>query len=230
MSAMKYFNRNLLVIFLSLLPYSGYAQESQPEPARGSKLSGFIITLKGDTVKGYLLNINLWLNQKMTFFYSDTNRREERVRYTPKEIKAYQVGSRYYESMKYSFTNSIRSENFILRKIDGPIKYYVWFYDEDKTKLMVWDKISLDDIEKAFLFEESELWKDEFGKKGEVETITPFGLKFLMKFAKNMSEYVKDYPELAQKIANKTEGYKNINIEAIIREYNEWYLINHRIK
>jgi hypothetical protein len=36
--------------------------------------------------------------------------------------------------------------------------------------------------------------------------------------------------ELAQKIANKKEGYKNINIEAIIREYNDWYLSNQQKK
>ena len=95
---------------------------------------------------------------------------------------------------------------------------------------MVWDKISLADLGKAFLFDESELWKDEFGKKENEETLTPFAFKFLLKFAKNMSEYVKDYVELAQKIANKTEGYKNINIEAIIREYNDWYLSNQQKK
>jgi hypothetical protein len=108
--------------------------------------------------------------------------------------------------------------------VDGPIKYYVWYYDEDKTKLMVWDNISLADLGKAFLFDESELWKDEFGKKKNEETLMPFDLKFLIKFARNMAEYVKDDAELAQKISGKTEGYKNINIEKIIREYNAWYL------
>jgi len=221
---MKYLHITLSVVCLSLLPVAGYTQESQPEPERGSIHPGFIITLKGDTVHGYLLNINLWLNQKMTFFYTDPDDREGRVKYTPKEIMAYQIGPRYYESIKHPFTNSPRSENFILRKVDGPIKYYVWYYDEDKTKLTVWDNISLDDLGKAFLFEESELWKDEFGRKGNEETLTPFALKFLMKFAKNMSEYVQDDVELAQKIASKTKGYQNINIEAIIREYNDWYL------
>jgi len=211
-------------IFLSLFPALGIAQESQPEPERGSVLPGFIITLKGDTVKGYLLNINLWLNQKMTFFYTDPKDREGRVKYTPKEIRAYQVGPRYYESFKHPFTNSIRPENFLMRKVDGPIKYYVWYYDEDKSKLMVWDNISLADLGKAFLFDESELWKDEFGKKQNEATLMPFDLKFLIKFAKNMAEYVKDDVELAQKISGKTEGYKNINIEKIIREYNAWYL------
>lgn len=215
---------NLFAIFLSLFPALGIAQEKQPEPERGSVLPGFIITLTGDTVKGYLLNINLWLNQKMTFFYPNPDDREGRVKYTPKEIRAYQVGPRYYESFKHPFTNSIRSENFLLRKVDGPIKYYVWYYDEDKTKLMVWDNISLADLGKAFLFDESELWKDEFGKKKNEETLMPFDLKFLIKFARNMAEYVKDDAELAQKISGKTEGYKNINIEKIIREYNAWYL------
>jgi hypothetical protein len=227
---MKYLHCTLFVVFLSLMPVLCSAQEKQPEPARGSILPGYIITLQGDTVKGYLLNINLWLNQKMTFLYKDPNDRAGRVKYTPKEIRAYQVGPRYYESITHSFTNSIRSENFLLRKVDGPIKYYIWYFDEDKSKLLVWDKISLDDLGKAFLFDESELWKDEFGKKGNEEKLTSFDFKFLVKFAKNMSEYVKDDVKLAQKIASKTEGYKNINIEAIIREYNDWYLSNHQAK
>jgi hypothetical protein len=221
---MKCLRSNLFVISLGLLPLQGYAQVSQSELQRGSVLPGFIITLKGDTVKGYLLNINLWLNQKMTFLYKDPNDREGRIKYTPKEIKAYQVGPRYYESIDHPFTNSIRSENFILRKVDGPIKYYIWYFDEDKTKLMGWDKITLADLGRAFLFDESELWKDEFGRRNNEETLTPFDFKFLLKFTRNMSEYVKDDVELAQKIAKKTEGYKNINIEAIIREYNTWYL------
>ena len=118
----------------------------------------------------------------------------------------------------------MRSDNFLLRKVDGQIKYYVWYFDEDKTKLMYSDNISLAELGKAFLFDESELWKNEYARKGNEVTLTEFGLKFLMKFAKNMSEFVGDDVELAQKIASKTEGYKNINIEAIIREYNNWYL------
>ena len=227
---MKDFRMNLFLMFLSLLPFLGYAQERSPEPERGSVLPGYIITLQGDTVKGYLLNINLWLNQKMTFFYKNPEDKEGRVKYTPKEIMAYRVGPRYYESIDHPFTNSIRSENFLLRKVDGPIKYYVWYFDEDKSKLLVWDKITIADLGKAFLFEESELWKDEFGKKTNEETFTEFNLKFLLKFARNMSEYVKDDVVLAQKIADKTEGYKNINIEAIIREYNTWYLSNHQAR
>jgi predicted nuclease of restriction endonuclease-like RecB superfamily len=224
---MKKLCNYLYLLAFILYPFLGNAKEPTTDLERGSIHPGFIITLQGDTVKGYLLNINLWLNQRMTFFYTDPNDRNGRIKYTPKEIKAYQVGPRYYESFRHPFTNSTHSDNFLLRKQDGPIKYYVWYFDEDKSKLMVWDRISIADLGKAFLFEESELWKDEFAMRKGDKILIPFNLKFLLKFNKNMADYVKDYPELAQKIINKEEGYKNINIEAIIREYNEWHLHNH---
>jgi hypothetical protein len=210
-----------------LFPVISNAQPSSDNLERGSIHPGYIITFQGDTVKGYILNINLWLNQRMTFLYTNPDDREGRVKYTPKEIKAYKVGPRYYESFHRTFTNSIHNDNFMLRKVDGPIKYYVWYFDENKSKLMFWDKISLSDLTKAFLMEEGELWKDEFAMKESETALTEFNLKFLMKFSKNMAEYVKDYPELAQKITGKLEGYKNINIEDIIKEYNVWYLGNH---
>jgi hypothetical protein len=219
-------NYYVLLVFL-LLPVTNNAQSSSDNLERGSIHPGYIITIQGDTVKGYILNINLWLNQRMTFLYTNPDDREGRVKYTPKEIKAYKVGPRYYESFHRTFTNSIRADNFMLRKVDGPIKYYVWYFDENKSKLMFWDKISLSDLTKAFLMEEGELWKDEFAMKESETALTEFNLKFLMKFSKNMFEYVKDYPELAQKITGKQEGYKNINIENIIKEYNLWYLGNH---
>jgi hypothetical protein len=218
----------LLLAVLGLFPVLCHAGEAIPDSLRrGTTYPGYIITLQGDTVRGYILNINLWLNQRMTFLYADPEDRQSRVKYTPKEIRAYQVGPRFYESFHQAFTNSSHADNFLLRKVEGPVKYYVWYFDEDKTKAMVWDKISLTDLAKAFLMEEEELWKDEFAlKKGDTQ-LTAFNLKFLMKFAKNMSEYVSDYPELTRKIAEKREGYKNINIEKIIREYNEWFLQNH---
>jgi len=39
-----------------------------------------------------------------------------------------------------------------------------------------------------------------------------------------MSEYVKDYPELAAKITAKEKGYGFTSINSIVREYNTWYM------
>lgn len=52
-------------------------------------------------------------------------------------------------------------------------------------------------------------------------------MSYLLKFKKTMSEYLSDCPEIAEKIANKEEGYQWANLEDIIREYNDWYLKNH---
>jgi predicted nuclease of restriction endonuclease-like RecB superfamily len=144
--------------------------------------------------------------------------KEGRVKYKPREIKAYQVGNRYYESMKYPFSYSIYPYNFILRKVDGAVKYYVWFYNEDRSKLMSPD-ISLVELTKAFVFDENELWKDEFARKENGEFMK-FDFKFLLKFAKNMSAFVEDNEDLARKILNKEAGYHGIDIEKIILEYN----------
>jgi len=209
-------------LFLTLHTMASPAQENwDANPERGSVLPGFIITHDGDTVAGYLLNINLWMNQHMTFFYKTPDDKEGRVKYKPKEIMAYQVGNRFYESVKYPFSNSIFPQNFVMRKVDGPIKYYVWYYDEDRSKLMS-PNITLDDLSRAFLFDEQDLWKEEFGKKGD-GVFTKFDFRFLVKFAKNMAAYVNDDPELAQKILAKAKGYQNIDIEKIVREYNEYF-------
>lgn len=42
-------------------------------------------------------------------------------------------------------------------------------------------------------------------------------------FKNKMSDYVKEHEALAQKISDKASGYKLINLDAIILEYNKWY-------
>ena len=55
------------------LPAGAQDKLTQDSLRRGSIHPGFIITIQGDTLKGFLLNINLWLNQKMTFYYTDSS-------------------------------------------------------------------------------------------------------------------------------------------------------------
>jgi hypothetical protein len=214
-----------ICIFLTCFSLPAVAQEIQVPDSlkRGSIHPGLIITLQGDTIEGYMLNINLWLNQKITFYYKDSSDFKGRIKYKANDIKAYQVGNRFYESMKYSFTNSTHTHNFKLKKLDGPIDLYMWYYNPDQPDYFSKD-LTLEDISKAVLFNEAELWTNVFGMKPDGEFTELTGLRFLMKFAKNMSAYVADNAELAQKILNKTKGYQGIprDIENIIREYNKW--------
>ncbi len=215
---MKRLNHLRILLLLITFSMPVLAQDNQTDPERGSVQPGFIITLQGDTVKGFLLNINLWMNQHMTFFYKTTDDADGRIKYKPKEIKAYQVGNRFYESMKYPFAYSVYPYNFVLRKVDGPMKLYQWYYNENRAKLMSPD-IPDSELPKAFGFAEEDLWKHEFAKKGDGDLIT-FDITFMVKFAKNMAEYVKDDAELAQKILDKNKGYQSVDIEKIAMEYN----------
>lgn len=66
------------------------------------------------------------------------------------------------------------------------------------------------------------------GKRATEEDLQLFSsMSYLLKFKKTMSEHLSDCPEIAEKIANKEEGYQWANLEDIIREYNDWYLKNH---
>ncbi|MFO7616370.1 MAG: hypothetical protein R6V75_03895 [Bacteroidales bacterium] len=219
---MKGLNYLLALSPLLAWPLASFSQNEGAQMERGSVWPGYIITNEGDTVQGHLLNINLWMNQNMTFFYTDPDDRKTRVKYRPKEIKAYQVGNRYYESVKYPFPYGNHPVSFILRRIDGPIRCYVWYYNMEKSRLMSSD-FNLDDLAKVILFEEKDLATSHYGvgEDGKFTELTSF--KFLVKFAKNMSEYVKDDPELARKILEKQEGYLGIprDIERIIKEYNQ---------
>jgi hypothetical protein len=222
---MKTSTQLYLFFFLAGFWFPADAQEKQVQDTirRGSIYPGFIITQKGDTMRGFLLNINLWMNQHMTFYYKDSTDFKGRIQYKPSEIKAYQVGNRYYESMNYTFSFSSHRQNFILRKVHGPIDLFVWYYDEDRAKLTSPD-ITIGELSAAFIFNEDELWTNEFGIKDHGVFTEFTAVKFLMKFAKNMSAYIADDAELAQKVKDKTKGYQgtSCDIENIVMEYNKW--------
>jgi len=209
---------------LSLIcPVIGTAQEDTLALERGTIYPGYIITSDNDTIEGWVLNINLWLNQQMTFYYDDPDNHDGRIKYKAKELKGYRVGNRIYDHMKYEGKYSSHKHNFFLREIDGPMSCYVWYYDPDRSKLSPVD-MSLDDLSDALLFDEDELSTQLLIRNTDGEIVNLDQLKYLVNFDKNMSKLLSDYPELSEKVRNKEEGYKWINAKEIIAEYNSWYL------
>lgn len=191
------------------------AQDDTTSLDRGTVYPGYIINLEGDTIRGYILNSNLWYNQSIVYYYTDSSNRENRIKHKAKDIKGYQVGNRIYESFKHPATYSTHTHNFFLRKITGPINYYIWYYDPDRGNLTE-PELTLEGMSAAMLFEESELWFQEVVKKGDDELIdlNPIG------FAKTMSGIVEDDPGLAKKVKDKETGYKSVDAAKIILEYN----------
>jgi hypothetical protein len=208
--------RLIFISVLFLCTYFTQAQEDTTSLQRGTIYPGYIIQREGDTVHGYLLNTNLWYNQVMVFYYTDSSDRENRIKYKAKDIKGYMVGNRMYDSYKHPANYSTHAFNFFLRKITGPVNYYLWYYDPDKGNLIE-PVLTLEGLASALLFSEDELWTQEVVKKGEDD---PVDLN-IIGFAKTMSGIIKDDPELARKVKDKESGYKSIDAAKIVQEYND---------
>jgi len=165
---------------------------------------GYYVTLEGDTVSGYLRHGDKVKNQNSCEFFQNEMDKKSTAKFSPKDISAYAVGDKVYRSINYSgglFAKPLRF-NLVLR--DGAITEFV-FYSEDGT------------AEERGVFH-----KPHDEKNSAPVEVSSFALKFTQK----MSDYVADYPELANKITNKEKGYGLIHILDIINEYNTWYSKN----
>ncbi|MEZ5084551.1 MAG: hypothetical protein R2750_14075, partial [Bacteroidales bacterium] len=191
---------------------------------------GYIITWEDDTIHGFIKLNNLVHNQKKAIFYNKADDSDPAEKYKPKDIKGYKVGPREYDSYKYHVTNETKGYHFFLKLIDGPLSMYKWYFEPENRQK---ERVDLDeeDILNSKIdlsFSEDDLSSNTFVKKYDAEFIGMSSMKFITNFKKNMSAYVADFPELAERIANKEEGYRSSDIEKIIREYNDWYLKSHK--
>ena len=187
----------------------------------GVRNYGYVIMPGGDTVAGYILNLNLWNNQMMTIYFTDLVNGGKGTKYRAKELLGYKVGPREYEQLKFAGLYSPYKYNFFLRKISGAIDYYIWYYNNDVNTLLGTDVV-LTEASDARLINEADLWTQLIGRTENGEIIEFGSMKFKHNFEKHMSRLVEDYPALAEKIRKKEEGYHFENLEKIIQEYNSW--------
>jgi hypothetical protein len=221
--------KKLILLPAILLSVCLIAQEDLEEVKLWTIYPGYVITHDNDTIHGFIKLNNLVDNQKKALFYNSPDDEKYAEKYKAKDIKAYMVGPRYYESFKFWPETEARGVHFFLKVLDGPISLYEWYYEpQSRTDERV--KIDEDNVMNSKIdlsFSEADLDTQLIGIKlgGEPEQLDK--LKYVTNFKKNMSKYLEDYPELAEKIANKMEGYQFINLEEIIKEYNAWYLAKH---
>jgi hypothetical protein len=63
-----------------------------------------------------------------------------------------------------------------------------------------------------------------FHKAHDASNATPVTIAYFgLGFAKKLSQYLSDYPELSKKVADKEKGYGMLKLLDIIAEYNSWY-------
>ncbi len=233
--------KNLTLLFTWLLyTLSAQAQDTVIMQAKHNEnkiklfslYPGYVITKKGDTLKGYLMLKNLINNQDKVWFYKtkDTPKKNA-VKYKPKDLLAYKAGPRYYESHKFwpnvptYVTNNARGYHFILKVMDGPLSLYKWYYESTAVSDQ---RVNIDfenpsNIHLDLSFYEKDLNYVPLVKKENGEVI------FLRSgFRKTMSKLLSDDPALADKIKNREYGKDDL--ETIVEEYNQWYKEKHAKK
>ncbi len=216
---------------LLLIAGNTFAQESPTPPTTGDwdpkiyqvgkMYPGYIIKLDGDTVHGFLKADSRCSiggmgssNQNTAAFYLNESDKKPVAKYKPDEIKGYKIADKVYESIAYS-GGLLKKPNFNLVVSDGKIRTYEWYSTVENYMTL--------------RQQSGESWQDYDKRCYEVKTIfakdpeAPIELGMLgMQFAKKMPDLISDYPELAQKVANKEEGYRFIHMFAVIEEYNKW--------
>lgn len=207
--------RILSLFLLMLITTMANAQDWSPSVYQlGNLYEGYIIKNNGERVDGYIeaqrrgcIDSYLSSNQTCVIFYSDPNNKRMSVVYTPDAIKGYMIAEKYYKSMHYSGGLLSKPLQFVLQVSDGYIAKYVWYTpSEDRNPY-------------EMKFEEQILYQK--GDEMPIEISTLY-----LNFAQKVSTLVSEDVELSQKVLNKEKGYRLLNIENIITEYNEWYTTN----
>ena len=167
----------------------------------GQLYEGYVVKEDGSRVQGFIRYGTLEQNRGLCEFYTDKNNRKTRSKYKVKDIAGYKVGSEEYISVDF---RSVMKQR-LFAKVESKGHIMVLAVAEPSS-------------------ENPGTYEYVMGlKKGDEDAI---GTARFVRFAKQMSEYIADYEELATKVANKESGYRLLNMMTIIEEYNAWYAAN----
>lgn len=201
--------KKLLTVLLSFIMLSSYAQSSRFNPTDlGRNFKGYRVDDKHDTIKGSFIVYLQYLMQtgcSMSDINGKTlygNTWDNTIYY---ELEN---GLKWYSTKFTTLTppadkKRIGAECFLHVMEAGPITLYDYnFYNQSA-------KPEINEV-------------TTYMQLPDKKVVDVSGL--LLGFAKKMSEYVKDYPELAAKITAKEKGYGFASINSVVREYNAWFM------
>ena len=215
--------KTTFLIITLLIGSSIFSQNwDSPEYEKGKQYKGYVILNNGDTLHGLLTaqypadlnsknHVSVMLsNQTSCLFYNEAEKKT--VRYKAKELKEYMIAGRNYVSMVYSGGLVGKSKSFALMIEDGKIGKYVYYICKPDLMTNQGQNESKTDYYNRIYFTKTIYYKE--GVKPVDNESMALGFK------KKMAELVSDNEKLANKVLNKEKGYRMLNMEKIINEYN----------
>ena len=202
--------KNLLILCLTFLFINSYAQDGGKYDGtlRGQALRGFLIDDNGDTVRGSIKIDFQYSMQRNPWITPDDIKLKNR-NYVAESVKYYEIeNNTKWFSTKFTILKAPSEGKMSFSKLlhvfeFGPITLFDYNFYDDKVNPPINEVKTYMQL-----------------PNGDVVDMA----SMLFGFKNKMSEYVKDYPELAAKIANKEKGYGILGIYDIVREYNKWYM------
>lgn len=195
----------LLLVFLILTVYTN-AQNKKQRKKGYSK--GYIITLKNDTIHGFIKSKTKALSCQSVVFIDSRNNKKRK--YYPRRIKAYYRNRRTFCSFKLS--NSLFEDSrsaFLHRLKKGKISLYV-LYELGTDHSMPSGALVVNYYSKIVTTEIFYLYNNVTEKLAKVRKID---------FRKQLAKYFQQDRSLARMIANKEFRYDEL--PEIVGMYNE---------
>ena len=198
-----------------LLSGSSMAQDWSGEKYKYNEIHpGYIVSLTGDTTRGYVEHGNRTSNQKTCIFYTDASKKE-RQKLKADDISAWGVADKHYRSIHFTGGLLGKPLGFVLLVKAGRVNQFVYYSRKDnildvmgknETYAQYDERIHTDEI----------VWQ-KLDEKPFQHT------ELILGFAKKISKLLSDYPELSAKVESKEKGYGLLNIFDIMDEYNAWW-------
>ena len=207
-----------IFFFLLLFTTSTWAQDWSSDTYKYDELyPGYVITLNGDRLDGYIKYRNRFIMQEEVIFFSDPNLSTTKKKYEAKDLSEYEVADKHYECIRYSGKKGSYPEvrGNLLIKGEGCIKEYVWYTPASGYTTMVKMDGESDEAFGNRKFPSNAV----FYKMGDEFAVD---LEFFQDdFAKKMAQYISANKELAKKVKAGQSGYsREGDVRRIFEEYN----------
>lgn len=206
------------LLFFFFLSSAAIAQDWSTDTYKYDELyPGYVVTVKGEKIEGYIKYRNRFIMQEEVIFFSDPKMVNTKVKYEAKDLLEYEVADKHYECILYSGGKGSYPEmrgNLVIRGT-GCIKEYVWYSQASGYTTMTKMEGETDEAFGNRKFPSNTV----FYKTGDdIAVDTDF---FKDDFAKKVAEYVSANKELAKKVKAGQSGYsREGDVRKIFEEYN----------
>jgi hypothetical protein len=207
--------RTLLILHFSLFFFVLNAQDIATRLQKNTIYPGCVISMTGDTTKGFLLFKSLTRSQVEVTFYDSLGGQPDVWIFKPGEINGYILSGLSYRTVPYSGRYSSRKSTFMQCLVDGTISLYTWYYDEKQRYFednAFWEYTTT--------YNTTELFQEYYLFRAGVKPLRITDCASEYKFPEKLSNFLSDQDTLAQKIKAKLPGYRCQDMIKIIHEFN----------